>query len=108
MIGANFRHLAVLTVLACTVDAQAEGLNCRAGLPPVENAVCSDTKLRRLDADAVSRYEKVTSAMAEAERRQLAGYHDSWLSARSVCGTDLSCLKTVYKNWLSLLNHIAH
>lgn len=108
MMSAHFRSLAVLALLTCTADAQAASLNCHAELPPVDHAVCSQAKLRRLDAEAANRYERVIAAMDEAERKQLAGYHDSWLSARSVCGTDLICLKTVYRNWLAILYDFSH
>ena len=72
------------------------------------NAICRNPKLSRLDDSAAQRYAVVLSAADENERRQFIVYHDSWLSSRNGCGTDVSCLTIVYKNWLTLLNTFAH
>ena len=108
MLKCRLGRIATFWLLTSTSPAVSEVLNCHAELPPVDHAVCTNAQLRRMDADATLRYASVIATMGKDERQQLTGYHDSWLSARSLCGTDLDCLKRVYKTWLMLLNSHAH
>lgn len=108
MITSRFAGFAAFGLLAGATPAVSAVLNCHAELPPVDHAVCTNAKLRRMDSDATLRYETMIAKMGEDERKHYAGLRDSWLSARSTCGTDLDCLKTVYKTWLMLLNSLAH
>ncbi|MBS0241158.1 MAG: caspase family protein [Proteobacteria bacterium] len=83
---------------SATPQAKAKpSFDCAQHYLPAEVAVCSDTKLARLDVDLDREYVDAVKRLGSARRHVLVVEQRQWLTARDTCAGDKTCLSLQYR-----------
>jgi uncharacterized protein YecT (DUF1311 family) len=90
----------VLSVAAGAHAARAQSFNCEAAFSAVEQMICSDKELSRLDVDLEGAYK--AAARAPATRGSLVAAQRAWLARRDACA-DRACVHAAYEDRLAVL-----
>lgn len=88
-----------LLIASVSLPVQAASFDCRRAVYPDEVAVCRHPGLSQLDTEMGAlwySYSKVPYAMGANGERQ-DGAH-AFLQRRSACGSDVACLRQVYRD----------
>ncbi len=86
--------------------AQTPGFNCANAATFVENAICNDIGLARLDRILNTEYRRAQSRLNPYEREEAAGFQHEWLVRRDRCASR-SCLETLYRDRIAVLQRAA-
>lgn len=89
--------LTALAVFAST--AQAVSFDCRKASNFVENEICKDPELSRLDDDLDLAYQSAIDGKSKSATAALKKQQMKWLSQRDACQTN-SCVKKSYQKRL--------
>jgi uncharacterized protein YecT (DUF1311 family) len=101
-----------MIIIGSTVglSARAASIDCAKAASLVENAICHDAALRRLDARMASAYKRALVGVGyddESELVQALRFDQKgWLGDRDKCGSAIACLRRVYYRRLAVLNFL--
>ncbi|MBK1723556.1 DUF3298 domain-containing protein [Thiocystis violacea] len=99
-------HLTLIaaSLLAWSTTPQAASFDCGKARTWIEQTICGDAALSRLDARMAKAFEAARSALTEAsEREALLEAQRAWLQRRDACG-DTGCLSELYGARLAALS----
>ncbi|HUX65823.1 MAG TPA: lysozyme inhibitor LprI family protein [archaeon] len=98
-------QLAVLGIglLALALPVQAASFDCGKAASKVEQMICGDAKLSKLDDEMGNDYQKALSKANEEQKKSLLTEQKLWLKKiRNIC-TSETCLKDAYSSRLAAL-----
>ena len=107
------RFAVLLALLLAAHTASAASFDCAKPASATERAICGDQKLSALDERAVAAYTAATNTFGVADSTDfknpivdalLRGYQE-WTAQRNRCGTDTSCLLSVYLRRIAVLTY---
>lgn len=99
---------AVVLTSAAGAASAAPSFSCRTARLDAEIAVCSSRYLSRLDRSLDSWYQQAKLRASYFDQtRWLRGEQRIWLDNRNSCGSDESCLESVYLDRIGELRRYA-
>lgn len=89
-----------LLLAGCSYDVSA--VDCGLALTPAEDAICSSSKLRRLDASMTRQY-RIALSISGDDEPNLRAEQAEWIRSRDACGGDTACIAKRYRERLNVL-----
>ena len=71
--------------------------DCRKARSRDEKAICANPEIARLDSQMAKLYSKRRRSLRGAAGRKLTQSQRAWLGKRRACGSNVSCLKSVFQ-----------
>jgi len=84
-------------------QALASGMDCTKAAGVVENAICANEGLHKLDSQMGAIYRQLMSAAPQAQT-EIKRAQRNWLKERNQCAEDVSCLNQRYQDRSQALN----
>lgn len=98
----NRKIILLVSLLTCSTT-YAASFECKNAESPVENMICSDHKLNRLDDFLAHNYKiAMNSEMPDGIKQDIKKSQIEWLDKRSNC-SDAQCLKNMYAKRIDYL-----
>ncbi|MFJ5480480.1 lysozyme inhibitor LprI family protein [Pectobacterium carotovorum] len=98
----NKKALFFISFLTCSTS-YAASFECNKAGSPIENMICSDHKLNRLDDFLAHNYKiAINSEMPDTAKQDLKNSQIEWLDKRNDC-SDEECLKNIYAKRIDYL-----
>ncbi|CAG7856314.1 hypothetical protein MCAMS1_00747 [biofilm metagenome] len=94
------KKLFLVLVLALSTNAHAVSFNCKKASTLVENVICSDKNLSKLDDTLASSYKDTLKTSINSEK--LRNEEAAWLVERNAC-KDKVCVKLAYEKRINEL-----
>lgn len=100
-----------LVLLGCSLavsvgSVNAASFNCRRASGCVEETICNNARLSRMDSTMSSLYFRLRNGNYGAEARRLVRSQRSWLVSRESCGCDDTCLVNMYRSRIQTFRYI--
>ena len=97
------RHKLALMLLMATGPALAASFDCTRAAPQVENQICANALLRKLDQAMNDNYRGAQATdIGRQARRDLELTQKRWLQERNRCKTD-ACIESSYRKRIDAL-----
>jgi hypothetical protein len=92
----------------CTVpdgsySTPSKGVNC--GGRPDEKAICDSQTLRNIDQKNAQIYDKLSAKIADDQQQTLMGMELSFITNRTDCKADATCIAELYNNQIEWLEN---
>lgn len=86
-----------------TEPSTGPSFDCSRARTEDEIAICANKELAQMDAEVSSLYRDKVRGLGRIGLQSAKAIQRSWLRARSDCGGDEACLKSVYRRRLDQL-----
>lgn len=86
-------------VIGFTTPAAAASyapLECVKASSQADKTICASYELGQLEARVATLFEITTSLVAMGQRGDIQDAQRAFISQREACGTDVSCIRTIY------------
>jgi len=80
-------------LLGAGTPAWAASFDCKKAATPVEQTLCANAELSRLDTTLGEHYRRAMAKLEGAPREALRNGQRAWLQTRNACGVDVACLQ---------------
>lgn len=80
-------------LLCAATPAWAASFDCKKATTPVEQTLCGNPELNRLDTTLGEHYRRAMDKLQGAPRDALRNSQRAWLQTRNACGSDVTCLQ---------------
>lgn len=80
-------------LLCAATPAWAASFDCKKATTPVEQTLCGNPELSRLDTTLGEHYRRAMDKLQGAPRDALRNSQRAWLQTRNACGSDVTCLQ---------------
>ena len=94
-------------VCLCSTVTHAASFNCRYAKLPAEVAICRDPVLHQLDQDMSDSFFYLRPLLSGSSLSRLNRTQRSFISRRNACGSNASCLESVYSVRIEAICSIA-
>ncbi len=98
---------ALSLLLLATLALPAQAFDCSKARSTTEKAICKNSSLKALDSRMSRSYVKAMNQISSQNGKTLRKSQYIWLASRNKCGSNVSCLKQRYNDWLKEYNKFA-
>ncbi|MEZ5925686.1 MAG: lysozyme inhibitor LprI family protein [Hyphomicrobiaceae bacterium] len=91
-----------VAVLAAGCSTDVATVDCGLTLTPTEDAICTSSKLRHLDARMTRQY-RIALSISGDDEPNLRAEQAAWIRSRNSCGGDRACIAKQYRERLNIL-----
>ncbi|EHD2970654.1 TPA: DUF1311 domain-containing protein [Escherichia coli] len=97
---------AFLIITLPVFSATAASFDCQQSRRADEQAICASRSLNDMDVEMSVKYKFLHGLYSMGAAGELKESQTQWLAERRRCGSDKPCLREVYRQRLTTLNHL--
>lgn len=102
----HLRFAATFAVLALAAPAHAQSFDCAKATTADEKAVCASPRLSALDSEMGTLYDEIRRCALMGTRGEVTDSQRAFMAKRAACGSDDSCLVSLYSARVAELGKI--